>query len=62
MALSGLARVGILLQNIPMDGWMICNFTSFSTVFQSYQDGGRLIMKDVCNGKNISRESFERCS
>ena len=28
-----------------MDGWMTCDFTSFSTVFQSYQDGGRLIMK-----------------
>ena len=25
-----------------MDGWMICDFTSFSTVFQSYQ---RIIMK-----------------
>ena len=28
-----------------MDGWMTCSFTSFSTVFQSYQDDGRLIMK-----------------
>ena len=28
-----------------MDGRMICDFTSFSTVFQSYQDDGRLIMK-----------------
>ena len=28
-----------------MDGWMTCDFTSFSTVFQSYQDDGRLIMK-----------------
>ena len=27
------------------NGWMICNFTSFSTVFQSYQDDGRMIMK-----------------
>ena len=27
------------------DGWMICDFTSFSTVFQSYQDDGRMIMK-----------------
>ena len=27
------------------DGWMICDFTSFSTVFQSYQDVGRMIMK-----------------
>ena len=26
-----------------MDGWMTCNFRSFSTVFQSYD--GRLIMK-----------------
>ena len=24
---------------------MICGFTFFSTVFQSYQDDGRLIMK-----------------
>ena len=29
-----------------MAGWMTCDFTSFSTVFQSYQDDGRLIMKD----------------
>ena len=28
-----------------MDGWMTCDFMSFSTVFQSYQDDGRLIMK-----------------
>ena len=26
-------------------GWMTCNFTSFSTVFQSNQDGGSFIMK-----------------
>ena len=31
-----------------MDGWMACDFTSFLTVFQSYQDKGRIIMK--CNG------------
>ena len=29
----------------PWDGWMICDFTSYSTVFQSYQDDGRMIMK-----------------
>ena len=29
----------------PQDGWMICDFMSFSTVFQSYQDNGRMIMK-----------------
>ena len=28
-----------------INGWMICDFTSFSTVFQSYQDNGRMIMK-----------------
>ena len=26
------------------DGWMACDFTSFSTVFLSYQDNGRAIM------------------
>ena len=26
------------------DGWMTCDFTSFSTVFQSYQDHERLLM------------------
>ena len=29
-----------------MDGWMICDFTCFCTVFRSYQDDGRMIMKD----------------
>ena len=28
-----------------MAGWMTCDFTAFSTVFQSYQDYGRMIMK-----------------
>ena len=28
-----------------MAGCMICDFTAFSTVFQSYQDEGRVIMK-----------------
>ena len=27
------------------DGWMTYNFTSLSTVFQSYQDDERLIME-----------------
>ena len=27
------------------DGWMTCDFTSFPTVFQSYQDDVRMIMK-----------------
>ena len=28
-----------------MDGWMTCDCTSFTTVFQSYKDDERLIMK-----------------
>ena len=28
-----------------MDGWMTCNFTSFTVLLQSYQDDERLIMK-----------------
>ena len=28
-----------------MDGRISCDFTSLSTVFQSYQDDGRMIMK-----------------
>ena len=29
-----------------MNGWIICDFTSFSTVFQLYQDDYWVIMKD----------------
>ena len=28
-----------------MARWMTCDFTSFSTVFQSYQDDGRVTRK-----------------
>ena len=28
-----------------IDGWMTCDFSSFSTVFQSYQNDGRMKMK-----------------
>ena len=43
-----------------MDDWMTCDFTSFSAVFQSYKDDGRLIMKDcvqwnsVCGGEDFA--------
>ena len=37
-------RTGIVHCHMD-DGWMIYDFTSFSTVFQSYQDDDRLIMK-----------------
>ena len=32
-----------------MDERMTCDFMSFSTVFQSYQDEEWMIMKGVCN-------------
>ena len=45
-----------------IDGQMTFDFTSFSTVFQSYQDDGRMIMKGcvqwnpVCNRKDFHLE------
>ena len=53
-----------------MDGWMTCDFMSFSTVFQSYQDDGRLIMKDCVQWNSvyqsywtdtISWQKFTKC-
>ena len=38
-----------------MDGWMTCNFMSFSTVFQSYQDKGKLFQSYQDNGKLIMK-------
>ena len=29
-----------------IDGWITFDFTSFITVFQSYQDDGQVIIKD----------------
>ena len=29
---------------------MSCDFMSFSTVFQSYKDNGKMVMTVVCNG------------
>ena len=37
---------------------MTCDFTSFSTMFKSYQDDGKLIMKAVCNGAPFSVEKI----
>ena len=36
-----------------MDGWMTCDFTSFSTVFRSYQDDERLIMKGCVQWNSV---------
>ena len=35
------------------DGWMICDFTSFSTVFKSYQEIGQMIMKSCVQWKPV---------
>ena len=39
------SKHAVFLINL-MDGWMSCDFTPFSTVFQSYQGNGEVIMKD----------------
>ena len=36
-----------------MDGWMTCDLTSSSTVFQSYQDNGQMIMKGCVQNGNL---------
>ena len=41
-----------------IDGWMICNFMSFSTVFQSNQDDERLIMKGCVQRNPVYRQDF----
>ena len=41
-----------------MDGWMTCDFTSFSTVFQSYQDDERLIMKGCVQWSSVEPLKF----
>ena len=43
---------------LEMDRWMTCDFMSFSAVFQTYQDDGRLIMKGLCNGTPFRVEKF----
>ena len=48
--------------NIVTDGWITCNFTSFSKVFQSYQDNERWIMKTVCDGTPFMVEKKSPCA
>ena len=33
---------------------MICDLTSFSTIFQSYQDDGQMLMKGLHNGTLVT--------
>ena len=41
-----------------MDVWLICDFMSFSTIFQSYKDDGRMIMKGLCHGTTFTVENM----
>ena len=43
-------KLHILIEGNERNGWMTCDFTSFSKVFQSYQDDGKLIMKSFAYG------------
>ena len=40
------------------NGWMICNFTTFSTIFQSYWDNGRVVMKGCLKFTLFTIETF----
>ena len=37
----------ICIRVLGMDGWMTCDFTSFSTVLELYQDNGQMIRTAV---------------
>ena len=39
--------ISIKLFCLKLDEWMTSDFASFSTVFQSYQEDGRMIMKCI---------------
>ena len=41
-----------------VDGWMTCDFISFSTVLQSYQGDGRLIMNGCVKRNSIAVEKI----
>ena len=41
-----------------MGGWMTCNFTSFSIMFQSYQSDGRMIIKGCVQGTPFTVEKI----
>ena len=41
-----------------MDRRMTYNFMSITTVFQSYQDNGRIIMKGLCSGTPFTVEKM----
>ena len=53
-------RVTVVCLRIHIDdGWMTCDLTSFLTVFQSYQDDVRMIMKGCVQWNSVyGREDF----
>ena len=55
---------GVKILRTRMDGWMTCDFTSFLTVFQSYQDDVWMIMKgcvqwnSVCGWEDFTSSEY----
>ena len=47
-----------LIMYHSMYGWMTCDFTSFSTVLQSYQDDERLVMKSCAQWNPSTAEKI----
>ena len=42
------------------DGWITCDFTSFLTVFQTYKDDERVIMKEGAQWYHILDRKYFR--
>ena len=42
---NGRKREGVAIHLNWIGGWMTCDFTSSSTLYQSHQDSGQMIMK-----------------
>ena len=38
---------------VSLDGWMTCDFTSFSTLFQLYQDDRQMIIKGCVQWNSV---------
>ena len=49
-------KEGVVVRRGRMAGWMICDFTSFITVFQSYQDDVWMIMKGCVQWNSVTAE------
>ena len=43
---------------VSIERWMTCDFTSFSTVFQSNQDDRQMMMKGLCNETSLTFEKI----